>query len=56
MHSRCLSPADVAVCARNADEIGKVVNSLAAKGVKSWGKLLISCSPSPVTTTTGRLG
>jgi 3-oxoacyl-[acyl-carrier protein] reductase len=30
--------ANVAICARNADEVGKVVKALAAKGVKSWGK------------------
>src|SRR5882757_8179066 len=29
---------NVAICARNADEVGNVVKSLAAKGVKSWGK------------------
>src|ERR1700716_438382 len=30
--------ADVAICARDADEVGKVVKALAARGVKSWGK------------------
>src|ERR1700686_5122245 len=30
--------ANVAICACNADEVGKVVKALAAKGVKSWGK------------------
>ena len=30
--------ANVAICARNADEVAKVVKSLAAKGIKSWGK------------------
>jgi 3-oxoacyl-[acyl-carrier protein] reductase len=30
--------ANVAICARNADEVGNVVKKLAAKGVKSWGK------------------
>src|SRR4051794_1675726 len=29
--------ANVAICARNADEVGKVVKALSAKGVKSWG-------------------
>src|SRR3979490_1047226 len=29
--------ANVAICARNADEVGKVVKALAAKGGKSWG-------------------
>jgi 3-oxoacyl-[acyl-carrier protein] reductase len=32
--------ANVAICARNADEVGKVVNALAAKGVKAWGRAL----------------
>ena len=30
--------ANVAICARNADEVAKVVKSLAAKGIRSWGK------------------
>ena len=30
--------ANIAICARNADEVGKVVNSLGAKGVKAWGR------------------
>jgi NAD(P)-dependent dehydrogenase (short-subunit alcohol dehydrogenase family) len=30
--------ANVAICARNADEVGSVVKSLAARGVKSWGQ------------------
>src|SRR3954451_22509508 len=30
--------ANVAICARNADEVGKVIKMLAAKGGKSWGK------------------
>src|SRR3977135_1368913 len=29
--------ANVAICARNADKVGKVVKALAAKGGKSWG-------------------
>jgi NAD(P)-dependent dehydrogenase (short-subunit alcohol dehydrogenase family) len=30
--------ANVAICARNADEVANVVKGLAAKGVKSWGQ------------------
>jgi 3-oxoacyl-[acyl-carrier protein] reductase len=30
--------ANVAICARNADEVALVVKALAAKGVKSWGE------------------
>lgn len=30
--------ADVAICARDADAVGKVVTTLAAKGVKAWGR------------------
>ena len=30
--------ADVAICARNADEVGSAVKALATKGVKAWGK------------------
>ena len=30
--------ANVAICARNADEVAGVVKKLAAKGVKSWGQ------------------
>src|SRR5580700_5208908 len=37
--------ANVAICARNADEVGKVVNALAAKGVKAWGKALDVADP-----------
>jgi 3-oxoacyl-[acyl-carrier protein] reductase len=29
--------ADVAICARNANDVDKVVKSLSAKGVKAWG-------------------
>src|SRR5712671_6180406 len=32
--------ANVAICARNADEVGKVVKALAGKGVKSWGRAI----------------
>ncbi len=30
--------ANVAICARNGDEVGNVVKALAAKGVKAWGQ------------------
>jgi NAD(P)-dependent dehydrogenase (short-subunit alcohol dehydrogenase family) len=30
--------ANVAICARKADDVDKVVKSLSAKGVKAWGK------------------
>jgi 3-oxoacyl-[acyl-carrier protein] reductase len=30
--------ANVAICARNADEVNKVVKSLASTGVKAWGR------------------
>lgn len=30
--------ADVAICARNGDEVGKVVTALGGKGVKAWGQ------------------
>lgn len=30
--------ANVAICARNGEEVGKVVKVLAGKGVKAWGK------------------
>ena len=37
--------ANVAICARNAGEVGKVVKALAAKGGKSWGKALDVADP-----------
>src|ERR1700741_1893270 len=37
--------ANVAICARNADEVGKVVKALAAKGVKSWGNAIDVADP-----------
>src|ERR1700736_2200346 len=37
--------ANVAICARNADEVGSVVKKLAAKGVKSWGKAVDVADP-----------
>src|ERR1700758_3424587 len=41
--------ANVAICARNADEVGKVVKALAAKGVKSWGKGIDVADPAALT-------
>jgi 3-oxoacyl-[acyl-carrier protein] reductase len=32
--------ANVAICAHNADEVAKIVKSLAATGVKAWGKAI----------------
>jgi len=37
--------ANVAICARNADEVGKVVKALAVKGVKAWGKAIDVADP-----------
>jgi 3-oxoacyl-[acyl-carrier protein] reductase len=37
--------ANVAICARNADQVGNAVMSLAAKGVKSWGKAIDVADP-----------
>jgi 3-oxoacyl-[acyl-carrier protein] reductase len=37
--------ANVAICARNADEVGKVVKQLAARGVKSWGNAIDVADP-----------
>jgi 3-oxoacyl-[acyl-carrier protein] reductase len=37
--------ANVAICARNADEVGKVVKALAGKGGKSWGRSLDVAEP-----------
>src|SRR5256885_11351340 len=37
--------ANVAICARNADEVGKVVKNLVAKGVKSWGQAIDVADP-----------
>jgi 3-oxoacyl-[acyl-carrier protein] reductase len=37
--------ANVAICARNADEVGKVVKALTAKGVKAWGKAVDVADP-----------
>jgi len=32
--------ANVAICARNADDVGKAVKGLGAKGVKTWGEAI----------------
>jgi NAD(P)-dependent dehydrogenase (short-subunit alcohol dehydrogenase family) len=37
--------ANVAICARNAEDVAKVVKSLAAKGVKAWGRGLDVADP-----------
>ena len=37
--------ANVAICARNADGVGGVVKSLAAKGVKAWGQAIDVADP-----------
>lgn len=37
--------ANVAICARNADQVNKAVKGLAAKGVKSWGKAIDVADP-----------
>src|SRR3984893_4898868 len=37
--------ANVAICARDADGVGKVVKALVARGVKSWGKAIDVADP-----------
>ena len=37
--------ANVAICARNGDQVNKAVKGLAAKGVKSWGKAIDVADP-----------
>src|SRR6266568_173405 len=37
--------ANVAICARNADEVGKVVKALAGKGARSWGGAIDVADP-----------
>ena len=37
--------ADVAICARNADQVANAVKGLAAKGVKSWGEAIDVADP-----------
>lgn len=37
--------ANVALCARNADEVTSIVGELAAKGVKAWGRAIDVADP-----------
>ena len=37
--------ANVAICARNGEEVAKVVQALAAKGIKSWGSAIDVADP-----------
>jgi 3-oxoacyl-[acyl-carrier protein] reductase len=37
--------ANVAICARNADAVGKAVKALSAKGVKAWGRAVDVAAP-----------
>jgi NAD(P)-dependent dehydrogenase (short-subunit alcohol dehydrogenase family) len=37
--------ANVAICARNADEVGKAVKTLSSKGIKSWGRAIDVSDP-----------
>jgi 3-oxoacyl-[acyl-carrier protein] reductase len=37
--------ANVAICARNAEEVGKTVLALSGKGVKAWGKAIDVADP-----------
>ena len=37
--------ANVAICARDADGVGKVVKALATRGIKSWGKAIDVADP-----------
>lgn len=37
--------ANVAICARNADQVNKALKGLAARGVKSWGKAIDVADP-----------
>src|SRR6202008_3301937 len=37
--------ANVAICARNAEEVDKAVKALAARGVKAWGKAIDVADP-----------
>jgi NAD(P)-dependent dehydrogenase (short-subunit alcohol dehydrogenase family) len=37
--------ANVAICARNADDVGRVVKLLAARGVKAWGRAVDVADP-----------
>jgi 3-oxoacyl-[acyl-carrier protein] reductase len=40
--------ANVAICARNADEVAGAVKALAAKGIKSWGRGFDVAEPAPL--------
>jgi NAD(P)-dependent dehydrogenase (short-subunit alcohol dehydrogenase family) len=37
--------ANVAICARNADEVGKAVKTLSSRGIKSWGRAIDVADP-----------
>src|SRR5713226_6458694 len=37
--------ANVAICARNADQVGSVVKSLATKGIRAWGRVTDVADP-----------
>ena len=37
--------ANVAICARNADDVAKVVKRLGATGIKSWGRAIDVADP-----------
>src|SRR3954447_27026560 len=37
--------ANAAICARNADDVGRAVKALADKGVKSWGRAIAGADP-----------
>src|SRR5260370_42275333 len=37
--------ANVAICARNADDVAKTIKSLATKGVKGWGRAIDVADP-----------
>src|SRR3954451_15947870 len=41
--------ANVAICARNADQVGTVVKALSGKGVKAWGRGLDVVDPAALT-------
>ena len=37
--------ANVAICARNADDVARAVKALTKKGVKSWGRAIDVADP-----------
>jgi len=37
--------ANVAICARNADEVGNAVKTLSSRGIKSWGRAIDVADP-----------